>query len=208
MILIGQYDSPFVRRVGVALRLYHLPFEHRPWSVFGDAEKIFAYNPLMRVPTLVLADGFVLIDSFAILDYLDSLVPEDRALAPMVEPDRRHVLKLTAMATGLAEKAVSLLYDQSIQKDGAGIWARRCEAQITAVLEVMEHDRAKVAGPFWWGHRISHADIALTCALQFLCDVHGALFDANRFPALTKHLAQHQGTAIFQAISQPFSRPL
>ena len=39
MILIGQYDSPFVRRVAIALRLYDLPFEHRPWSTFGDADK-------------------------------------------------------------------------------------------------------------------------------------------------------------------------
>ena len=39
MILIGQYDSPFVRRVAIALRLYGLPFEHRPWSTFGDADK-------------------------------------------------------------------------------------------------------------------------------------------------------------------------
>jgi glutathione S-transferase len=30
MILIGQYDSSFVRRVAIALRLYGLPFEHRP----------------------------------------------------------------------------------------------------------------------------------------------------------------------------------
>jgi len=35
MILIGQYDSPFVRRVGIALTLYGLPFEHRPWSIFA-----------------------------------------------------------------------------------------------------------------------------------------------------------------------------
>ena len=40
MILIGQYDSPFVRRVGIALTLYGLAFEHRPWSAFGDADKI------------------------------------------------------------------------------------------------------------------------------------------------------------------------
>jgi glutathione S-transferase len=54
MFLIGQYDSPFVRRVAIALRLYGLPFEHRPWSTFGDADKIAPYNPLRRVPTLVL----------------------------------------------------------------------------------------------------------------------------------------------------------
>ena len=59
MILIGQYDSPFVRRVGIALRLYGMAFEHRPWSVFGDADKIRVLNPLVRVPTLVLEDGEV-----------------------------------------------------------------------------------------------------------------------------------------------------
>ena len=82
MILIGQYDSPFVRRVGIALTLYGLPFEHRPWSTFGDAEKIRPYNPLTRVPTLVLDDGEVLIESHIILDYLDSLVPAERAMFP------------------------------------------------------------------------------------------------------------------------------
>ena len=57
MILIGQYDSPFVRRVGIALTLHQMPFEHRPWAGFADAEKVRAVTPLMRVPVLVLTDG-------------------------------------------------------------------------------------------------------------------------------------------------------
>jgi len=72
MILIGQYDSPFTRRVAIALKLYGLAFEHRPWSTFGDADKIAPYNPLRRVPTLVLDDGEALIESTAILDYLSN----------------------------------------------------------------------------------------------------------------------------------------
>ena len=47
----------------MALRLYGLPFEHRPWSTFGDADKIAPFNPLRRVPTLVLDGGEVLIES-------------------------------------------------------------------------------------------------------------------------------------------------
>ncbi len=103
MILIGQYDSPFVRRVGIALTLYELPFEHRPWSVFGDGDRIAPLNPLVRVPTLELEDGLVLVESHAMLDYLDSLVPPEIALFPRREPARRHVLRIAGLAMGLAE---------------------------------------------------------------------------------------------------------
>ena len=48
MILIGQYDSPFVRRVGIALRLYGLAFQHRPWSAFGNADLIAPFNPAVE----------------------------------------------------------------------------------------------------------------------------------------------------------------
>ena len=92
MILIGQYDSPFVRRVGIALTLYRQHFRQEPWSVFGDADRIRPHNPLTRVPTLVLADGESLIDSHMILDHLDSLVPAADRLFPTTEPDRRRAL--------------------------------------------------------------------------------------------------------------------
>src|SRR5213078_2293544 len=103
MILIGQYDSPFVRRVAIAMRLYGMPFEHRPWSTFGDADKIAPFNPLRRVPTLVLASGEVLIESASILDYLDDWVGPDQAMVARHGPARRHGLKVCALATGLAD---------------------------------------------------------------------------------------------------------
>ncbi len=142
MILIGQYDSPFVRRVGIALTLYGLPFEHRPWSVFGDAEKIRPYNPLTRVPTLVLDDGEVLTETYCILDYLDSLVPADRAMVPPREPARHQVLKIAALANGLADKAVSLFYEKRLHREASDVWVDRCHAQISAALAALEADRA------------------------------------------------------------------
>ena len=78
MILIGQYDSPFTRRVAIALKLYGLAFEHRPWSTFGDADKIAPFNPLRRVPTLVLDDGTTLFDSRVIVEFLDGASPLSR----------------------------------------------------------------------------------------------------------------------------------
>src|SRR5689334_23326002 len=100
MILIGQYDSPFVRRVAIALRRHRLEFEHRPWSVWGDAERIARYNPLRRVPVLVLDDGVALVESAAILDSLDDLAGA-RALLPRGGVERRDGLRICALATGL-----------------------------------------------------------------------------------------------------------
>ena len=51
VILIGQFDSPFVRRVAIAMRLYGMPFEHKPWSVFGDGEKIAKSGSATSTPT-------------------------------------------------------------------------------------------------------------------------------------------------------------
>jgi glutathione S-transferase len=110
MFLIGQYDSPFVRRVAIALRLYGLALEHKPWSTFGDADKIAPYNPLRRVPTLVLDDGEALIESTVILDYLDELVGPEKAMLPRSGAERRHHLRICALASGLGDKAVSLRY--------------------------------------------------------------------------------------------------
>jgi glutathione S-transferase len=203
MILIGQYDSPFVRRVGIALRLYELAFENRPWSVFGDAEAIRAINPLMRVPTLVLPDGFVLTDSHMILDYLDSLVPAP--LFPREEPARHRVLKVATLGTGLAEKAVSLFYERVLHKETSAIWEARCTAQIGAVLAALESDRAARSGPWWFGDRIGHADIAVACALRFVRDAHGIGFTAH--PALAAHAAACEALPVFAEISQVFVPP-
>src|SRR3954466_4401010 len=106
MILLGQYDSPFVRRVAITLHYYGLPFEHRPWSVWGDAEKIAQYNPLRRVPTLLLEDGTSLVETFAIIDPLDDLVAPERALLPRTGKRRRDGLRVAALAAGVADKAV------------------------------------------------------------------------------------------------------
>jgi len=63
LILIGMFDSPFVRRVAVSMNLLGIAFEHRNWSVGKDFELIRQFNPLGRVPTLVQPDGEALIES-------------------------------------------------------------------------------------------------------------------------------------------------
>ena len=89
MILIGMFDSPFVRRVAVSMNLLGMAFEHRNWSVGKDFDQIRQFNPLGRVPTLVPPGGEALVESNAILDYLDECAGPERALVPRSGKDRR-----------------------------------------------------------------------------------------------------------------------
>jgi glutathione S-transferase len=205
LILIGQYDSPFVRRVGITLRRYELAYEHRPWSVWGDADKIAAHNPLRRVPTLLLPDGAALVETFAIIDALDEMVPAERALLPRSGPARRDGLRITALASGLADKAVSLLYESMFRPQPSETWMTRCRRQIGETFAVLERDLAARGSPYWLGPSLSHADVACACAVRFTREAHPGLFDGERQPALEAHARRCEQlpelAAVYQAIT-------
>ena len=209
MILIGQFDSPFVRRVAIAMRLYGMPFDHKPWSVFGDAEKIAQYNPLMRVPTLVLDGGdggTALFESAAILDALDDMVGPETAMKPASGAERREANRVCALATGLADKAVSLGYERHVHRRESEVWVERCLSQIAGALSELERSRSMQTTQWWLGDRIGHADIAVACALRFLGDAHAGLFDLSEgWPLLAAHVAKCEAMPVFAEIQQPFS---
>ncbi len=204
MILIGHYDSPFVRRVAIALRLYGLAYEHRAWSVFAQSDEIAAYNPLKRVPTLILADGEVLIESAAILDWLDELAGPGRALIAERGLERRAALKICALASGLADKGVSLLYERAVHGRETPLWVARCRSQIDGVLQALEADRAQRPSPWWFGDRIGHADIMVGCTLRFLAEAHPDVFEPSHWPALAAHARACESLPQFAAVVQPF----
>lgn len=104
MILVGRNRSPFSRRVAVSLRLLGFDYEHLPFTTWSNFKEVRKVNPVGRVPALILDDGETLIDSGAILDYLDQLAGPARALVPMQEPQRHHTLKIIACAMGALEK--------------------------------------------------------------------------------------------------------
>ena len=207
MQLIGQYDSPFVRRVAVALRLYGMDYEHLPWSTFGDAEKLARFNPLRRVPVLVLDDGTALIESGAILDYLDNLASPEKALVPRSGESRYRQLRIAALATGLADKAVSFFYSRVFHAETSTVWVARCHAQIHDVLELLERECGALSEPWWNGSAPGHADIAIACVLRFLGEAHPGLFDAARYPALGAHCARCEAMTAFSGVVQAFSPP-
>lgn len=204
MILIGQFDSPFVRRVGIALELYDVSYEHRPWSTFGDSEKIAPYSPLLRVPTLVLDDGEVLIETLAILDTLDEMAGPERMLIPRAGVLRRKVLQVAARAGGISDKAISLFYSMNFHERASPDYVSRIKAQIGETLDWLDRDLASPAREWWADGRLTHADIAVAATLRHFRDAMGEGWDFSRWPALQAHSARCEALPVFKKISQPF----
>jgi glutathione S-transferase len=211
MILIGQFDSPFVRRVGITLRHYGVAFEHRPWAVFRDAEKIGALNPVRRVPTLVLGDGTVLTETFVCLEVLDDIqasVDASRLLLPRTGAARRAGLRTVGFATGLADKTVSLIYERVIREQRSVVWSERCTKQVLGTLQLLESEFVALQRPFFLGDQLSHADIAVSCALTLLRDGLPGWLDPTPFPRLHDLQSRCEALPIFQQTFQMFDAPL
>ncbi|HEY5956732.1 MAG TPA: glutathione S-transferase family protein [Polyangiaceae bacterium] len=213
MKLIGQFDSPFVRRVGIAMRLYQLEFEHLPYSVFRDAEKIAQYNPLRRVPTLVEDDGSVLTESFVCLEYLDERMAvahgekSERLLLPRSGRRRLEGLRICALCTGVCDKAVSLAYEREIRESRSAVWTERCTKQVFETLECLESERQKRTEQFLLGSTISHADIALSCAFTFVTNAHPGLLSMSRFSQIRAHAKHCESMPEFSSVYQAFDVP-
>jgi glutathione S-transferase len=118
---------------------------------------------------------------------------------------RREGLRIAALATGLADKAVSLLYEHVLRQPElrSALWAERCAAQIRETLALLEATRARESTPFWFGQSPTHADIAVACALRFTEEAHPGLLRAAIGPALSAHAARAEALPAFQAVVQP-----
>ena len=183
MILVGQYDSPFVRRVAVTLHHYHMPFERNTLSVFSQAKKMQKINPLIRIPSLELATGEILIDSWAIIDYLDEVAGPARALTPNHGPERRKVLQAVALAAGTIEKAGAIVYERHFHpgKMLSHEWEERCLDQLQAGLTQLE----KNCGTPWYSDlHMSQADVTIGCLIGYVKLRVPEAFPANKFPKL------------------------
>lgn len=183
MILVGQYDSPFVRRVAVTLHHYHMPFARNTLSVFSDAKKMQAINPLIRIPSLTLESGETLIDSWAIIDHLDEVAGPARALTPSHGPVRRKILQAVALACGTAEKAGAVTYERYFHpgKMLCADWEQRCLKQLTAGLVELENN----CGTPWFSDlHMSQADVSIGCMIAYVKLRVPEAFPAAQYPKL------------------------
>ena len=207
MILIGMFDSPFVRRVAVSLRLLEVPFEHRNWSADRDFELIRQFNPLGRVPALVQPDGETLIDSSAILDFLDDSAGPERALLPASGLERRRALHIIALALGAADKGVALLEETLFLPQAKSYEPRidRFRSQMHGALAEIDRLAQMQVGEWMVAGRMTQADITVTCVFGFLCDALQLGQSWVLYPGLTALSARCEALAAFRELRAKFT---
>jgi glutathione S-transferase len=194
----------------VTMKLLGLPFEHANWSVGKDFDRIREYNPLGRVPTLVLANGERLFESAAILDYLDELVGPERALLPASGPERRQALNVMAMATGAAEKGVLQVYEGVFRPEDKRHqpWLDRLRLQMGSSLAAIDRYMGERGVAQWLvGKRMTQADITAVCAFTFLNDTLRVASDAVMFHSLATLAARCEAMPAFVETRVPFFAP-
>lgn len=209
MLLIGMLDSPFVRRVAISMKLLGVPFEHGNWSVGRDFERIRQYNPLVKVPTLILDDGEMLCESAAILDYLDEQAGPERALLPARGAPRRQSLKLMSIATATAEKARDQIYEQVFRPEHKrhDDWLDRLRTQMHGGLAELERYAGERRDGWLIGQTLTQADITVTCAVTFVSEALELGDWSRRYPHLAVLVGRCETRPEFRATHEPFFPP-
>lgn len=204
-----MFDSPFVRRVAVSMDVLGIAFEHRNWSTGRDAALIRQYNPLGRVPTLVLDEQQgIVFESSAVLDYLDELAGPGKALLPASGSERRQALQLIALATGVADKSVAMVYERVFrpQDKRHAPWLARCREQVEHALAALEAQCQARSGQDWLvGARMTQADITLAACCTFAAEA--VPFDLSPYPALQARVARYEALPVLQRFHVAFDAP-
>ncbi len=167
MILVGQFDSPFVRRVAATMNHYGMPFDRHVLSAFGDKADLARLNPLGKVPALIVGDDDIVFDSAAILDYLDSLVDASVALTPRDGKERRHVIRLATVAAGLSDRAVQLR-TETVRRPAQLQNPAFVDDYHAAIRGSLDYLEAQCVGPWMLGEAASQADFSVTATLTHL----------------------------------------
>ena len=173
MKLLGTYTSPYTRKARVVLAEKKIDYEWVVDSPNDAASSVPKYNPLARIPVLVLDDESAIFDSPVIVEYLDNLSPNNK-LFPQPSRERLDVKRWEALADGLLDAAVAArLESQRPKGERSESWVGQQRQVIDAALDSM----ARQLGENGWcmGTPFTFADVAVGCALGYL---------AFRFPEI------------------------
>ncbi len=166
MKLIGLPSSPFVRKVRIVLAEKKIDYEFVLDNPTAPGSQVPGYNPLGKIPVLVLDDDTSLFDSRVIVEYIDNVTPNNKLL-PAPNRARTEVKRWEATADGLLDAAVAIVYEtRRPKKEQSPAWIERQQGKIIRALEFMADQLGD--GAFCMGTHFSLADVTVGTALGYL----------------------------------------
>lgn len=166
MKLIAAPVSPYSRKARIVLAEKRIEYEMVIDSPLDPATRVAEFNPLGKIPVLVLDDDTTLFDSRVIVEYLDNANPVGR-LIPDDTRQRIQVRRWEALADGCTDAAIAVVMEKRrpAGQQSAELIARQ-EAKIDRALKAMSEE----LGNRTWctGELYNLADVAVGCALGYL----------------------------------------
>ena len=166
MKLIGTATSPYTRKVRVVLAEKRMECEFVVDAPNTDNSTVTSYNPLGKIPVLVLDDESTLFDSRVIAEYLDNASPGNRRIPEEKRP-RIQVRRWEALADGCTDAAIALLMEKRrAAEQQLPEWITRQQGKVDRALQMMADDLA--AKTWCTGDFFTLADIAVGCCLGWM----------------------------------------
>jgi glutathione S-transferase len=145
-------------------------------------------NPLGKIPCLVLNDGTTLYDSRVIIEYLDHDAGGD-VLIPKDWPRRMHVLKLQALADGVTDAAILMLYESRFrapEKHDAG-WLAHQSGKVERGLAALEASLPAITT------KPDIAVISIACLMEWM-EFRFSTLSSGQYPNLKAFMAAFNAT--------------
>jgi glutathione S-transferase len=167
MKLIGSLASPYVRKVRVVLAEKKLDYQFELENVWASETTIQKLNPLGKVPSLIMEDGTVMIDSRVMVEYLDTLTPVCKLLPPNGR-ERADIKCWEALADGVLDAGVLVRLERTLRppEQQSADWIARQLRKVELGLASMSDKLGDQ--PYCAGIHYSLADVAVGCALGWL----------------------------------------
>jgi len=166
MKLIGSLPSPYSRKARIVAAEKRVEYVWEVQNVWAADSPVPDYNPLGKVPVLVLDDGTALYDSRVICEFLDSVSPIGK-LIPTDHRERIEVRRWEALADGVLDAAVlARLEAQRAAGERAQSWIDRQLAKVSRGLDTMD---IQIGAKQWCcGNAFTLADIAVGACVGWL----------------------------------------
>jgi glutathione S-transferase len=183
----------------VSLHALGQAFDHLPLSPFSNAAEFRRYAPIGRMPALMLDTGETLIESAAILDYLDELVGPGRALLPPAGEPRRSALRILASATAACDMAIAINYERRKAPESiAAAWIARRRQQLDTALDELE----AFGLPRSADHGLNQVIITTACMFGYVRRVEPDAAAPDRYRQLDRLSAGCEAMPAFLACPQ------